>query len=44
MLNIIRSAWGWTGLEPAEVVATNAFGNVLFGRLVLEDLPGRMVV
>jgi hypothetical protein len=29
MLDTIRKAWGWTGLDPAEVVATNAFGNVI---------------
>jgi hypothetical protein len=29
MLNIIEQAWGWTGLEPAEVVEQNAFGNVV---------------
>ena len=26
----IRHAWGWTGAIPQEVIATNAFGNVLF--------------
>jgi uncharacterized protein (DUF433 family) len=29
MLDIIRKAWGWIGLEPAEVVATSAFGNLI---------------
>jgi len=29
MLDIVRGAWGWIGLEPAEVVATNPFGNVI---------------
>jgi hypothetical protein len=29
MLDIIRTAWGWIGLDPAEVVATNAFGNLI---------------
>jgi hypothetical protein len=29
MLDVIRKAWGWIGLEPVEVVATNAFGNVI---------------
>jgi len=29
MLDIIRKAWGWTGLDPAEVVAENAFGNLI---------------
>lgn len=29
MIDIIREAWGWIGLEPAEVIATNDFGNVI---------------
>ncbi|MFL5240785.1 MAG: T6SS immunity protein Tdi1 domain-containing protein [Gemmataceae bacterium] len=29
MLNTIREAWGWMGLEPAEVVAANSFGNLI---------------
>jgi hypothetical protein len=29
MLDTIRKAWGWMGLDPAEVVATNSFGNVI---------------
>jgi hypothetical protein len=29
MLDTIRAAWGWIGLDPAEVVATNSFGNVV---------------
>jgi hypothetical protein len=29
MLDTIRKAWGWIGLEPAEVVATNSFGNLI---------------
>lgn len=29
MLNTIRDAWGWTGLEPAAVIASNDFGNVV---------------
>jgi hypothetical protein len=29
MLDTIRNAWGWIGLDPAEVVATNPFGNVI---------------
>ncbi len=28
-LQAIRDSWGWTGLDPAAVAATNAFGNVL---------------
>ena len=26
----INQAWHWTGIEAAEVIRTNAFGNVLF--------------
>jgi hypothetical protein len=29
MLETIRTAWGWIGLVPAEVVAANAFGNLI---------------
>jgi hypothetical protein len=29
MLETIREAWGWIGLDPAEVVAENAFGNLI---------------
>ena len=29
MLDVVRTAWNWTGLDPAEVVATNAFGNLI---------------
>jgi hypothetical protein len=29
MLKTIRDSWGWTGLEPAAVIASNDFGNVV---------------
>lgn len=29
-INIIRNAWGWTGVDPVSMIATNAFGNVVF--------------
>jgi len=29
VLTTIRESWGWTGLDPAAVTATNAFGNVI---------------
>jgi hypothetical protein len=29
MLDTIRDAWKWIGLDPAEVVAENAFGNLI---------------
>ncbi len=45
MLDTIRQAWGWIGLEPAEVVASNPFGNLIvraidgaFWRICPEEL------
>lgn len=32
----IRAAWGWTGLQPREVVRENEFGN-----LIIKDDEGR---
>jgi hypothetical protein len=29
MLDTIRRAWGWTGLDPVEVMEANAFGNII---------------
>jgi hypothetical protein len=29
VLNTIRESWGWTGLDPAEVVVVNEFGNII---------------
>jgi hypothetical protein len=29
MLDTIREAWGWTGLDPVELVAFNPFGNLI---------------
>ena len=29
MLDIIQQAWHWIGLEPAEVVTINQFGNLI---------------
>ena len=37
MIDAIRDGWGWTGLEPIEVVARNAFGNLL-----VRDAQGRV--
>lgn len=36
LLNAVRLAWGWVGIEPKQVVAVNAFGNLL-----LRDTAGR---
>jgi hypothetical protein len=30
MMAWIMSAWGWKGVQPAELVMQNAFGNVVF--------------
>ncbi|MFG0335047.1 MAG: T6SS immunity protein Tdi1 domain-containing protein [Maioricimonas sp. JB049] len=45
LLQTVRDAWGWTGLEPVEAVASNPFGNLLLRddedrcwRLCPEDL------
>jgi hypothetical protein len=29
MLEVVREAWAWSGLDPAAVVAENAFGNLI---------------
>ena len=29
LLTVLRQSWGWTGLEPAEILGRNAFGNLL---------------
>ncbi|WP_229507291.1 DUF1851 domain-containing protein [Pseudoduganella rivuli] len=35
LIEEIRSAWGWTGLVPDEVVGQNDFGN-----LIVRDIDG----
>ena len=35
MLDVIREAWCWTGLDPMEIAATSAFGNV-----IVKDVAG----
>jgi hypothetical protein len=35
MLEIIREAWNWSGLNPAEIVYINLFGN-----LIVKDVGG----
>ena len=41
----VREAWGWTGIDPQEVVVENDFGNLIirdsanrFWRLCPEDI------
>ena len=45
MIGVIQKAWGWTGMKPDAVVASNAFGNVIvrakdgkYWRICPEDL------
>ncbi len=33
--DVIRSAWGWLGLEPVKIIAENDFGN-----LIIADVDG----
>ena len=49
-LTIIRNSWGWTGLEPAAIVAINPFGNIIaratdgtFWRICPEELACEVV-
>ena len=37
ILKTIRDAWGWRGLEPAELIAISAFGNVIVQDAAGED-------
>jgi hypothetical protein len=46
----IRKAWGWTGIEPSEVIGENAFGNLMirdttghYWRLSPEDLSCQVI-
>lgn len=50
MLDVIRNSWGWTGLEPSAIVATNDFGNVIvrhadgsFWRICPEELSCKSI-
>lgn len=50
MLTTIRESWGWTGLKPADIAATNAFGNVIvraddgtYWRICPEELKCQVV-
>ena len=36
ILETVRSAWGWTGVEPVELVDENDFGN-----LIIKDVHGQ---
>lgn len=50
LLDTIKNAWGWVGLSPKQVVASNAFGNLLvedesnrYWRICPEELLARVV-
>ncbi len=36
MIDEVRSAWGWVGIDPVELVGENDFGN-----LILRDVRGQ---
>jgi hypothetical protein len=36
LISEIRSAWGWVGIDPHEVVGENDFGN-----LIIKDTDGK---
>jgi hypothetical protein len=36
LLDEVRSAWGWAGIEPVELIDDNDFGN-----LILKDVRGQ---
>ena len=45
LIDAIKDAWGWAGVDPCTIIAQNAFGNVIFTdhngrywRLCPEDL------
>jgi len=49
-IEAIKNSWGWTGLDPLEVIAMNEFGNLLIRdksaciwRLCPEDLYCKIV-
>ena len=29
VIDLIQEVWGWSGIDPAEVVSVNAFGNLI---------------
>jgi hypothetical protein len=50
VIQTIRESWGWTGLSPAAVIASNLFGNLIvraeddvFWRICPEDLSCKVV-
>ncbi|WFC40549.1 T6SS immunity protein Tdi1 domain-containing protein [Pseudoxanthomonas sp. SE1] len=50
LIAIVKEAWGWTGLEPSQIVGDNDFGNLMvkdqsgrYWRLCPEDLYCKVV-
>lgn len=50
LIAIVKEAWGWTGLEPDQIVGDNDFGNLMakdqsgrYWRLCPEDLYCKVV-
>jgi hypothetical protein len=50
VIEAVKSAWGWTGINPTEIVAENEFGNLIikdaddkFWRLCPEDVYCRVI-
>ena len=39
LLDEVRSAWGWVGIEPVELIDDNDFGN-----LILKDVRGNLLL
>jgi hypothetical protein len=36
LISVIKASWGWSGIEPTQVVGDNDFGN-----LIIKDAVGR---
>ena len=50
LIAIVKEAWGWTGLEPDQIVGDNDFGNLMvkdqsgcYWRLCPEDLYCKII-
>ncbi|WP_133156401.1 T6SS immunity protein Tdi1 domain-containing protein [Hydrogenophaga pseudoflava] len=50
LIAIVKEAWGWTGLEPSQIVGDNDFGNLMvkdqnerYWRICPEDLYCKIV-
>lgn len=50
VIDVVKESWGWTGIDPVEIVAMNPFGNLVvrdsrgeYWRLAPEDLLCQVV-